>query len=441
MILSDLCNQNCHFCLVSGTRIETTSGLRPIEDIKVGDHVIGGDMTPQLVTEVSACDVVGTFVVLAGGRRLQGTENHPIFTDSGWVPMGWLSKNHRVVILGDDRKLSFFPIDSIGISADAKKVHNFTCEPGHTYIASGMVVHNCAYRDPSYTSSQLFHINGNYNPNRMLPFEKVVEILDDCVEMGVRAVQLTGGGEPTVHPRFQEIAAEINKRGLAWALVTNGVRAAQYDLLTAAWVRVSLDAATPETYARIRRVDPGHFAKACETIRRNRCGVGFVVTPENWREVEDATELARDLGASNIRIGAQFSEAGGDLFAGIRNLAANYCREAERLGRPGFEVINRFSEKLGDLDQGAPDYGRCGYQHFTTYIGADQNLYRCCVYAYHPRGLIGSIQGRRLKDVWQEVAAADFAKFDATSCKRCQFNTINRAINEVVTPDPSEVFV
>lgn len=65
--------------------------------------------------------------------------------------------------------------------------------------------HFCAYRDPSYTSSQLFHIDGNYNPNRMIPLDKVLEILDDCVEMGVRAIQLTGGGEPTVHPHFDKV--------------------------------------------------------------------------------------------------------------------------------------------------------------------------------------------------------------------------------------------
>lgn len=59
----------------------------------------------------------------------------------------------------------------------------------------------CAFRDPGYSSSQLFHVDGNYNPNRMLPFDKVTEILDDCV--GVKAVQYTGGGEPTVHPRLR----------------------------------------------------------------------------------------------------------------------------------------------------------------------------------------------------------------------------------------------
>lgn len=299
--------------------------------------------------------------------------------------------------------------------------------------------HFCAYRDPSYTSSQLFHVDGNYNPNRKLPFEKVLEILDDCAEMGVKAIQLTGGGEPTIHPQFAGVVQAIKDRGMKWALVTNGVK--PQDLSGASWVRVSLDAAQASTYASIRRVPEWHFAKACETVSKWRTGVGFVVTPENWKQVYEGAKLAKDLGATNIRIGAQFSEQGHDLFFGIRKEAAALCKEAEKLASPGFEVINRFAEKMGDLAQGNPDYQRCGYQYFTTYIGADQNLYRCCVYAYNPHGKIASIEGRRFKDVWMEIAHPGFKSFDAKKCQRCQFNTINKAINDVLEQNESEGFV
>jgi MoaA/NifB/PqqE/SkfB family radical SAM enzyme len=300
--------------------------------------------------------------------------------------------------------------------------------------------HFCAYRDPTYTSSVLFHVEHNYNPNRMLAVEKVMEILDDCVEMGVRAVQFTGGGEPTIHPKFQFIVNTASRLGLKWALVTNGVMH-QHDLSEAAWIRVSLDAGCEETYMRIRRCPKGHFQRALKTIEKNRCGVGFVITPENWSEVYTAAALAKNSGASNIRIGAQFSTENEHLFDSFAPGAAELCRQAEDLTDRHFTVHNRFSEKLGDLVQANPDYSQCGYQYFTTYIGADENLYRCCVYAYNPHGLIASIKGRRFRDVWREAALPDFRRFDAQGCERCQFNTINKHILEVTTPDASEVFV
>ncbi len=98
----------------------------------------------------------------------------------------------------------------------------------------------CAYRDPSYSSSQRFfeinhkhagaalrrdtaHPERNYNPNRMIQWPKVQEILDDCAAMGVQAVQFTGGGEPTVHPHWHDAIAYAQTLGLRTALVTNGV--------------------------------------------------------------------------------------------------------------------------------------------------------------------------------------------------------------------------
>src|SRR3990167_8685596 len=58
----------------------------------------------------------------------------------------------------------------------------------------------CAYRLDGYSSNKLFKIiqpdgEVNNNPNRMIPLEKVKEIVDDCAAMGVKAIQLTGGGE------------------------------------------------------------------------------------------------------------------------------------------------------------------------------------------------------------------------------------------------------
>lgn len=321
----------------------------------------------------------------------------------------------------------------------------------------------CAYRDPTYSSSTLFFVredgkrglryagleDRNYNPNRMIPFAKVVEILDDCVEMGVKAIQLTGGGEPTVHPDFAKVVEAIFSRGLKWSLVTNGVNLIRRDLLrhcaTASWVRVSLDAGTPTTYSRIRHVPDTHWLDALAAIdglsKLNGpiVGVGFVVTPDNWREVFEGAAAAKMHGASNIRIGAQFSAQDEALFAEFHSECAALCREAEVLSDNGFTVYNRFGEKLDDLKQGRPDYPSCGYQQFTTYIGGDLGLYRCCVYAYHPHGLYGSIKERRFKDVWMEQARADAMRaFDASSCERCQFNKINSTLDYLLRSDDPE---
>ena len=336
--------------------------------------------------------------------------------------------------------------------------------PAHVQIIlsdlCNQACHFCAYRDPEYTSAQLFyeidtnsarglrrdaaHPERNYNPNRMIPYDKVLEILGDCDTMGVSGIQFTGGGEPTVHPSFLDVVRNTAAYKLPYALVTNGVligaRGWAEHLGDAAWVRVSLDAGRPGTYAAIRNVPERHFADAVFAIRelaktRTLVGVGFVVTPENWREVLQATWIARDAGADNIRISAQFSAQNEALFNDFHGECADLCANAETLSTDTFHVYNRFSQKMDDLRQQRPEYSWCGYQQATTYIGADLNVYRCCVLSYNERGLVGSLKGRSFADLWlsQDRMNAMMA-FDARGCDRCQFNGINRVLDYAMGP-------
>lgn len=351
----------------------------------------------------------------------------------------------------------------------------------------------CSYRAPGYSSSEMFyeivtpdkksalrrdpdHQERNYNPNRMIPFGKILEILDDCKAMGVSGVQITGGGEPTVHPKFLETLEACRERGLAYSVVTNGVNIAKkwtpelaQAIAHAAWMRISLDAGQRGTYAKIRNVPGDHFDAACqaisllaETRRANASmispngprtpsatlviGVGFVVTPANWFEVGDAVALAKSLGADNIRISAQFSNDDEQLFASFHDRCADLCAATVHKyhGKDGFQVYNRFGQKLDELRLKHPEKAFCGYQSITTYIGATLDVYRCCVTSYSQQGLVGSLKEQRFKDLWLSQARADdMACFDATKCPRCQFTKINEFLDYAMRADtpPHSEFV
>ena len=319
----------------------------------------------------------------------------------------------------------------------------------------------CSYRVEGNPNNAMFPdpVTGSINPKRMLHYDKVLEILDDCVELGVAAIQLTGGGEPTVHPRFLDVLHQVAIRDLDLALVTNGVRLTEniiWALMKAKWVRVSVDAATAATYGPMRSTPPEHFAKVCEHVKALalakevsgsalELGVGFVVSKENWREILAGTALARSLEADNIRLSAAFMPDDETYHADHFEAAADLCRQAvaEHDGQGGFRVYNRFGERLEDLRQHHPEYSFCGYQHFTTYIGGDLNVYRCCTLAYNPRGLIGNLEHQRFRDLWRsEAKTAAFKDFDARGCPRCQFNGINRTINYALDSHaPSVTFV
>jgi MoaA/NifB/PqqE/SkfB family radical SAM enzyme len=319
----------------------------------------------------------------------------------------------------------------------------------------------CAYRLSGYTSNQLFSVQRqdgsfNHNPNRMLDRDLVKQIIDDCVAMGVKAIQFTGGGEPTIHPQARELIAYAQDKGLDTALVTNGLHLDRMRevLPRLSWLRVSVDAATPETYAKVRPSFGGKVERSKQNWEKllaqmdratthlreadSACvvGAGFVVQEENWREQAEFVKLFRDLGVDNVRISGAFTPSGEAYHATYREEALAVEREAAALARGGFAVHARFSEKLDDL-AARPDYKDCWYQQFTTYVGGDGNLYRCCVQSYNRHGLIGNVkEAGGLKALWDsETKRQKFRSFDARSCSVCQLNDRNRAINAAIKSD------
>lgn len=360
-----------------------------------------------------------------------------------------------------ERGLVLRPITSIERVEETITVYNFSCSRIQAYQANGVIVHNCAYRQSGYSSNQLFAVNtavakfGHNNPIRFIPYIKILEILDDCEQMGIPAIQLTGGGEPSVHKHFEEVLEAVLMRGLDLALVTNGVNLrtrALDSLCSAKWVRFSVDAGTAQTYCRIRGVGEAHWRKVWDNIRKlnelrkdtPHCeliiGVGFVVTRDNYKEVAQCAELARDAGADNIRISAVFQDEGEGYFDSIYTEAKEQCVRAKQLATERFKVFDLFGERIEDLRQETPDYSFCGMQNFVTYIGGDLNVYRCCVLAYNEHGKIGSLQEQRFRDLWEsEAKQLKFRTFDATGCPRCMFNNKNRTILYAIDKQPRHV--
>ena len=318
----------------------------------------------------------------------------------------------------------------------------------------------CAYRTEGYASNQHFGETlpdgtVTQNPRRFIPPEKAIEILDDAAALGVGAVQFTGGGEPTVHPDHLRIFNYALSLGLECALVTNGciLREGAFnwrDILPRfKWLRVSLDAGTPETYAAIRRVPPGTFYRAISnlTALASACpnvtlGASFIVMKENWTECSEAARLAREAGASSIRFAALFSPAmGGYYRAGLYEKArdAVFMAKATYHGT-GFTVIDMFDQRVRDLSHGPPASSFCGYQQFNVYIGGDLNVYRCCDTAYNDRGLVGSLKDQTLLQFWNSQAKKQaYGGFDARKCALCAFNGKNEVINYMIDSAPGHV--
>ena len=322
--------------------------------------------------------------------------------------------------------------------------------PVHVHlVVTNRCNHNClicAYRLAGYSS------NESFDRSDQMPLGKVIETLDCLKDMDVQAVQFTGGGEPLVHPNIEQIIKATIDREIKFAIVTNGAQLtpAIIELMPyASWVRISLDAATHETYSMVHGTNQSDFERVVVNIGeishdRNRpeiLGVSFVINRENYQEISAAAKLARDLWADNFRISAAFTPQGRGYFAGIEDWITQQCDEADELLNEHFKVINLWPDRLKDTEE-MPDYSYCPTKEFVTYIGADQNVYLCCMLAYNGKGLIGSIKNNSFKELWENVGKREQFNYHnpLIDCRlTCMYNQKNRFINYCLDNNPAHV--
>ena len=314
--------------------------------------------------------------------------------------------------------------------------------------------HFCSYRSSTGFSSEQFGeaVNGrvNMNPNRMISLEKAKEILEDCADLGVNAIQFTGGGEPTVHPHHLEIFKHAQDLGLETSLVTNGVilRKGWENIYSKMkWIRVSIDAGTAETYASVRRVPSSQFEKALANLSsitqacsETLVGAGYVITRENDHEIVEGVRRLQNR-AAYVRLAAMFSKMGAGHYEDVyEDIKERITTARDKYETATFKVVDLFGDRIDDLVQNAPDYKFCGYQQFNCYIGANLKVYRCCTTSYTPQGEVGDLTDRAFAEWFDsDEKFKAYEEFDASTCQVCQFNDRNRTINYLLQVNPLHV--
>jgi len=293
----------------------------------------------------------------------------------------------------------------------------------------------CAHRMQGHLSSQIF------DDKNMMSSEKIIETLDCMQDMKIQAVHYTGGGEPTTHPQFKEILRQTFKRNIEVALVSNGVLLdKEYSelLAAAAWVRISVDAATEDTYKGMKLARQGTFKKVCSNIgtlvaanKKAVIGAGFVVNNKNYKEIFDAAVLCKEMGVHNFRISAAFNPKGFSYFDSFMEEARELSQKAEELSDKNFTVFNLFGGRIKDLFEGENDYSFCPIKELSAYIGADYNVYTCCTLSYNEKGVIGSIKRQNFKQLWNSEEKRTHFK-NLIPSRDCRFPCLYKSKNEFI---------
>ncbi len=217
---------------------------------------------------------------------------------------------------------------------------------------------------------------------------------------GIENVSFSGLiGEPLIARRALVPAIEhLVDHGIRVGIFTNGVlmdEAVVEVLLGAAYVHVSIDAATPQTYAALkyggRPAGQAMFDKAVANVarlveRRRESGstveinTSFVMYPQNFGEVYDAAQLLEHVGVDSLRL--KQDNSGSQPLSDQQRAEAKSLVERIRaeVETEAFRLVE--IHQLDNPQEMARTCSTCSITDLMAAVGSDGHLYPC---NYHPR--------------------------------------------------------
>ena len=282
-----------------------------------------------------------------------------------------------------------------------------------------------------------------------IPTERMLDILKDLRNIGVKALTFSGGGEPTMHKGFGQFGQQTLALGMDLSVITNGafLNTPNTDCLKhAKWVRVSLDYTDQEEMTKFRRCGPGAFKKlmhglgkfADEKMPSCSLGINFIVNKFNYGHLHEFTWKLKEVGVNNVRFSpvwtSEFEAYHAEISKGV--LAA--IESTMSLAGDGF-TVNSSYDLTASCHKRTRQYTRCLFMQVVPVIGADLNVYACHNKAYDKTGLIGSIKDRRFSDLWFSPEAREvFTTLNpCVDCKhQCANDSKNRLIHGLLNTPP-----
>ena len=276
--------------------------------------------------------------------------------------------------------------------------------------------------------------------------------MEEAHALGVKSVMFAGTGEPLLHKNISYITRKAFETGLDVAFTTNGVLLNKLEPLElCSWVKVSLNAGTPESYAKIHKTDTGDWDKVWRNIReavkrKGNCAVGVqcVVLPENYLEMWELARLVEDSGADYLVL-KPYSQG---TFSLVHRDDIDYRQMDDYLqdvAALNSHVIYR--EEAMKQESEAHHYEKCrATPNFWTYSMADGRMFSCSAHLLDDRFCIGNTNTQTFQDVWEGEGRKKnlemMKQFDIKQCRlNCRMDKPNRYLSELANGIPHQNFV
>jgi len=250
-------------------------------------------------------------------------------------------------------------------------------------------------------------INRDVNLTAKISSERLDKLIEEFVECGIQGVEITGGGEPLIHPYFNTFVESLLKFGIKVGVITNGDFLGKHidTLSQCLYVRVSITSLSENIHKETRKpktnttvADIIKMVGNLNSVKQRYCmvGVGLTIDKSNYKEIYDIVKKAKEIGCNNIRLimtwvndPSEYSEIWGEVVRQVER--------SKEFNNDYFTIIPPYSYMKYMNEK--KDFKKCYYPWLTMNITADGECYPCCILRGVKEYSFGNINDESLWDI------------------------------------------
>ncbi len=293
-----------------------------------------------------------------------------------------------------------------------------------------------------------------------IPEDHLIRLADFYAEWGVHSTCVAGGGEPLINPGTKKFLVALKDRNIQPGVITNGslIDDEYVEILakTCRWVGFSMDAATPDTYMKVKGIRTkdtfnkviDNIKKLCDEVKRIGSGCDvcykYLLHPYNSNEIYAAAQLAKSIGVKDFHMRpvgwdniTKTSDKDSLDFEPILKIIDEQVAMALELEDGNFNfygVRHKFQPNM----KRKVNFKRCWALPLLLTFGADGNCHLCfdvrgrkdlilCSHYPDPHEVLKHWNTERHKEMLRCI--------DVNKCPRCTFGIYNEIVEKVFLKD------
>jgi len=230
----------------------------------------------------------------------------------------------------------------------------------------------------------------------------MIHAIDDMANLGVKALNWSGGGEPTLHPEFEYFVDRAQRQGLQQGLFTNGYEEIPMQKAFS-WIRITVT------------------DKGIGRIKAPKVPFGICVNQIPEQSEEDLVALC----AEAQMIGARYFQIRPALVGSHKKQPLirppKYLEECRSKGFDVYVTDYKYREAIRPKE-----YKACYGYHFCPSIDWKGHLSVCLYLTHKKEYILGDLNKTPLLDLWPDI------KKKVKVIKECQNCCKNHEINKIL---------